>query len=313
MIQRWANLGTEGWKIPGLTRREMTVWTGTKDEWSGRLDEMDDEDEYKEDLWGFLQVSNDPSVVGETQPPPHIRSAEEYTNTIKRAPNNAEKLAFLEALYEKAGGLDLWHGGMWEGGAWIAWADRDLATFIQSNQGLYLAAISRAGRVVSSSGVKAVAEQGGRQATMAMIINAGATAHKGVDLVMTANRLQGQARETAHSQAMELVRNAGRTIRSALQAHDARVAFDEAVVGAVFDHVWGLIPGGGQITAAAKAALKFGLKQGLKKATADSGPGAQAETINDEFVATCNQLVRDGQIASADAQHAINGFEAVRR
>ena len=29
-----------------------TIWTGTKDEWSGKLDDMDAEDEYSERLEG---------------------------------------------------------------------------------------------------------------------------------------------------------------------------------------------------------------------------------------------------------------------
>lgn len=69
---------------------------------------------------------------------------------------------------------------------------------------------------------------------------------------------------------------------------------------------------GGTLTSAARD-LKVGLKEGLKKAQAEGGPRAQAEKINDEFVATCNALVHAGHITSADAQDAINGFEAVRR
>jgi hypothetical protein len=77
--------------------------------------------------------------------------------------------------------------------------------------------------------------------------------------------------------------------------------------------VWGIIPGGGLLVDAGKAALKFGLGEALKKASEDDGPSAQAETINAEFVSTCNQLVKSGLVKSADAQDAINGFEAVRR
>jgi hypothetical protein len=125
--------------------------------------------------------------------------------------------------------------------------------------------------------------------------------------------MTGRTREIAHSQAMETVRNAGRVIREALVAHDARVAFQQQMVGIVFNTVWGMIPGGGTLASAAKDLLKTGLEEGLKKAQEEGGPSAQAEKINDEFVATCNGLVRAGHIASADAQDAINGFEAVRR
>ena len=315
-LARWTDLGEESWKIPTFTKREMRVFTGTKSEWSGILDNLDDEDEYEARLWGFLEVANDPGIVGRKQPPPLISddaAKVQYVNTVKRVPNEAEKLAFLEALYEKAGDLDLWHGGTWEGGPFVGYADKDLAQFISDNQSLYLIAVSNAGHAVGGEGVKAVSDQGGKAATMAMITNAGATAHKGVDLVMSANQKEGQARETAHSQAMELIRNSGRTIRHALEAHDDRVTFQQDVVGAVFDHVWDLVPGGGLITSAGKAALKFGLGRALKEAQKDDGPKDQAENINSEFVATCNGLVQSGSIKSADAQDAINGFEAVRR
>jgi hypothetical protein len=312
-LARWVNLGTESWKIPGFTERSMTVWTGTKSEWSGRMDDIDDQDEFEDDMWGFLEASNDPGIVGRTRPPSHISNDParvNYQNTIKRAPSQSEKLAFLEALYEKAGDLDLWHGGAFEGGPWLHYADKDLATFIAENQGLYLAAKAAAGERMSTSGLTAVAEQGGRQATMAMITNGGATAHKGVDLVMTANRKEGREKEIAKAQANQLVRNAAQTMRAALAANDARVAFERAVIGFVFDQVWEMIPGGGELVSAGKALLKAGLEKGLDAATKDDGPGDQVETINDNFVKTCNGLVSSGHIDNADAQDAILSFEA---
>lgn len=312
IIQRWVNLGTERWEVSGWGTRVMKVWTGTKEEWIGELDDMDDREEYWEDLKGFLDVSNDPSIVNRTRAPRHIGNVP-YSNTIRRAPNNREKLEFLRALYEMGGSLDLWRGSVLEGGPWTRYAEQDLATFINKNQGMLIADVSARGEVIDSAGVGAIAEQGGRRPTMAMIMNAGATAHKGVDLIVTANRQSGLARESAHARAMETIRNAGRVIREALKAHDARVAFEQQVAGVIFDTVWGLIPGGGTLTNIVKDLLKTGLKEGLKKAQEEGGPRAQAEKINDEFVATCNGLVFAGHISSADSQDAINGFEAVRR
>lgn len=316
-IARWKDLGTESWKIPSLTRRKMTVWTGTKDEWKSRLDNMDDEDEYKDDIWGFLTVSNDPSIVGRKKPPPHISNdaaGVEYQNTIERAPTQAEKLAFMQALFESGDDLDLWHGGTWEGGPFSRYADIELSKFIANNQDLYLVAMAQEGRPIDAKGAGAIATQGGKQATMAMITNAGATAHKGVDLLITASRKpEGQERESAHAVAYELIRNSGRTIAATLKAHDARVQFEQGVVAAVFDHVWGLVPGGGQIASAGKAVLKYGLGEALKKASEDDAPGAQAEQINTEVVVTCNKLVHAGEMKSAEMQDAINGFEAVRK
>ena len=316
-VARWQNLGTESWKIPSFTKREMTVWTGTKEEWSSRLDNIDDDDEYQDDLWGFLEVSNNPSIVGRTVPPSHISDDPQkvsYQNTIKRAPTQAEKLAFLQALFEKSGDLDLWHGGTLEGGTFVRLADKELSEFIANNQDLYLMAMAQEGRPIKSSGVEAVAEQGGKKAAMAMITNAGATAHKGVDLLVTASRKdEGQERETAHAVAYELIRNSGRTIAAVLKQNDAAVQFQQGITAAVFDHVWGLIPGGGTLRNAGMAVLKYGLGEALKKASENDEPGEQAEAINSEFVVTCNKLVQTGEMKSAEMQDAINGFEAVRK
>ncbi len=315
-VARWKDLGTESWKLQGMTRREMTVWTGTKEEWSSRMDELDDEDEYHEDIWGFLMVCNNPSIVGRTSPPGNLGTAEQiqYANTIARVPTQAEKLAFLQALFEKADDLDLWHGGTLEGGTFVIQADEQLSQFIANNQDLYLMAMAQEGRPIKSSGVEAVAEQGGRKAAMSMITNAGATAHKGVDLLVTASRKdEGQERETAHAVAYELIRNSGRTIAAVLKQHDAAVEFQQGVTAAVFDHVWGLIPGGGTLRNAGVAVLKYGLGEALKKASEDDEPGEQAEAINSEFVVTCNKLVQTGEMKSAEMQDAINGFEAVRK
>jgi hypothetical protein len=287
-VARWKYLGEEAWTIPSFTRRKMKVWTATKDEWKRQLADMDDEDEYKENIWGFLTVSNEPSIVGRRKPPPHISddaAGVAYENTIDRVPTQAEKLTFLEALFESGDDLDLWHGGSFEGGPYSRYADMELAKFIASNQDLYLVAMAQQGRPISSGGAQAVATQGGKQATMAMITNAGATAHKGVDLLVTATRKQeGQEKQSAHAVAYELIRNSGRTIAAALKAHDARVQFEQGITAAVFDHVW-----------------------------EDSEPGDQAEKIRDEFVVTCNKLVHSGEVKSPEVQDAINGFEAVRQ
>ena len=310
-LARWSDLGTESWHIRGMGGRSMTVWTGTKQEWLSRLDNIDDDDEYYDDLWGFLTASNDPGIVGRTHPPSYIASNPadvNYQNTIKRVPTEAEKLAFLEALYEKSGDLDLWHGGSLEGGPFVAGADRELAQFLRENQGLYLLAVSRAGERVNAAGVQAVADQGGKAATMAMILNAGATAHKGVDLVMTAKKNNNQVE---HGQAMELIRNSKRTIKAALAAHDARVAFQKEMVGLIFDTVWGTIPGGGTLVDAGKDLLKFGLDKALEDASKDDGPSEQVETITDEFVRSVNKLIAANHISSADAQDAILSFEAI--
>jgi hypothetical protein len=312
MIQRWVYLGKEYWKVPSWGARDVPVYTGTQDEWKSELDNIDDKDEYRESLQGFLEVSNDPSIVNRTKPPSYIGNVP-YKNTITRAPNNAEKLEFLRALYAMGGKLDLWQGGALEGGPYVRSANKELGEFLNANQDKLISDVSNKGQVVDSAGVQAIVGQTGKEPTMEMIIKAGATAHKGVDLIMTANRLKGQEKQTAHAQAMETIRNAGRIIRETLKAHDAKIAFQKQVVGVIFDQVWSIIPGGGTIASIGKDLLKTGLKEALDKAQAESGPGSQAEKINNEFVATCNKLVMQGEILSGDAQDAIIGFEAVRR
>ena len=214
----------------------------------------------------------------------------------------AERLAFLEALYEKGEALDLWHGGAMEGGPWIIQADKDIATFIRNYQGLYLEARARAGNAIPSDHIKAVASQGGRETTMSIILNAGASAFKGVDLI---------AAGAGHGD--QLIQNSGHAIRYALEEHDARVAFEKKIVGIIFDTVWGVIPGGGTITSIGKDLLKTGLKEGLDSAMSEDAPKKQAEAILLKFVKSCNDLKASGELDDIRSRLAITTFEAAMR
>lgn len=291
-------------KSPPPGGSAMTVWTGTKEEWSVVLKDMDSSEQYLRYLWGFLELSNDPAMLYRN---PNLS----FRSGIARVPTSTEKLAFLIALYESGVNLDLWYGGAFEPGPWgemFLFADPALSQFLRENQSLYLGHMSNKGEKVSPVGVGAVAEQAGPAARIAMIINAGATAHKGIDLIMTANRLGGQARQSANARAHELIRNSGRTIRAVLEVHNARVSFQQAAVDSVFDIVWDFVPGGGTLESAGKALLKLGLSTALNQATANDGPADQADAIDGTFVKTCNTFVDDGHISSEDAQNAINGF-----
>ena len=100
-----------------------------------------------------------------------------------------------------------------------------------------------------------------RQVREAMIVNGGATAMKGIDLVTTADLMpsgtteQVRAREVARRNAFETIRNWGRTITAVLDEHDAQVAFQQAVIGMVFESVWEMIPAGGALATGAAADL----------------------------------------------------------
>ncbi|MGW0630276.1 eCIS core domain-containing protein [Streptomyces sp. NPDC002758] len=321
-LMRWTNLGTESWTIKVLGSHSMTVWTGTKEEWLACLANMDDEDEYDERLAGFLQVSNDPSLVHRHGPPSYIAADPEsvaYVNTITRAPNDAEKLAFLEALYEKGGDLDLWHGGFFEGGPFVSGADKALSQFIRDNQVLYLRFVSQreTDPMINEAGVTAVASQGGREATIAMITSAAAAAFTGLDLLAAANRLQGHEQDVAKLHADELIRNSGRTIRQALIAHNDRVAFEKSVVGFVFEQVWGalmsVVDVSGYIAGLTKTVVKMGLQRALDGAMKDSGPQEQMRTIGHEFTRTCHLLVdQGGHLTNDDVRSASNWLEIAR-
>ena len=75
-----------------------------------------------------------------------------------------------------------------------------------------------------------------------------------------------------------------------LEEHDAEVAFQQAVIGMVFESVWEMIPAGGALATGAKEFLKLGLSKMLQGAAASDEPTVQAETINTEFVQTVNGL-----------------------
>lgn len=312
-LARWTELGAVSWDVKWGDKiyhgKTAKVWVGTKTEWLSILDNIDDEDEYYRHLQGFLWVANDPGWVSgarsnhPSSSQPAMRDFyQNYRSTVSRAPNSTEKLAFLEALYEKGDALDLWHGGTLEGGPWIREADSDIAKFIENNQGLYLEALAKTGQGMKSKPFKAVADQGGKRATIAMIINGGASAFKGVDLI---------ASGASHGD--QLIQNAGHAIRYALEAYDARIAFEKKLVGNIFDTVWGVIPGGGTLTSLGKDILKTALKEAMDSAMSEDGPKEQAEAILLKFIKGCNELKTKGELDEIRSRLAITSFEAAMR
>jgi hypothetical protein len=313
-VSRWASLGAMEWDTTfGHVHRQVNV--GTEAEWRARLKNMDDEDEV-DFARGFLETINDPSMVGRTR---HPNGWGGFRNTISRVPSDAEVMAFMRALYSLGDDLDL-PNTMGESGPFVRWFQKEFGDLIRRYQGRVIQEVSARGEAISATNIRAVAKQGGsRQVREAMIVNAGATAMKGIDLVKTANLLPRQsqadtlAREVARRNAFETIRNSGRTIRAVLEEHDAEVAFQQAVIGMVFESVWEMIPAGGALATGAKEFLKLGLSKMLQGAAANDEPRDQAEAINTEFVQTVNGLVPGGHIDASDANGAINGFEAVRR
>lgn len=311
-IQRWTSLGSVGWENP-FTRNPVTytLTVGTQSEWEQHLRNVDDEDEFHHRLFPFLRT-----VVGEpwdvvTRHPLNFRN---YHNSISRDPNQSEIRALALALFAVGEPLDLPHGGALEGGPFVRTFDRLMSAFIQQYQGIFITEFGRRGQEIPGANVRAVAGQSGRRVRSAMIQNAGATAMKGVDLLVTASAMSpGTPREVARAQASETIRNAGRLIRHTLEEHAAAVAAEERVLNTVFDLAWARLPGGGALAETAKSLLKLGFKEMIKSAASDSGPSTQATNINSEFVATLHQLVRDGHMTASDLNDAINGFEAVRR
>jgi hypothetical protein len=288
------------WELPGWGKTRRDVMVGTEEEWRARLTNLDDEDEY-ESVRGFLEVANDPSLAGRKE---HPNGWPNYVNTVGRAPNDIEIMHFMRALYSLGGSLDL-PNTVVEGGP-----------FVRSLQAEFAGLISR--EAVSGRNVGAVAQQGGAQVRQAMLLSAGATAMKGIDLVVTANQLpqdtreEELTRETARRNAFSTIRNAGRTMKAVLAEHDVQIAFEQKVIGTVFDSVWSLIPSGGRLASQAKDLLKLGLSHMIEQAAEDNEPHVQAERLHGEFVLAVNSLVPEGYLDANDANGAINGFESVK-
>ena len=313
-VSRWTSLGYHEWD--GIySRVHRPVMVGTEAEWRARLKNMDDEDEV-DFARGFLETVNDPSVVGRTR---HPNRWDNYRNTITRAPNDDEVMAFMRALYSLGDDLDLPNTTS-ESGPFVRWFQQEFGDLIRRYQGRVIQEVSARGQTVTSADIKAVAKQGGsRQIVESMIMNAGATAMKGIDLVKTANQRpartaeQRQAREVARRDAFGTIGNSARTIRYTLEQHDDDVKFQQGVIGMVFESVWEMIPAGGALATGAKELLKLGLSKMLQGAAESDEPKAQAEKIFNEFVPAVNGLVPGGHLDAADASAAITGFEAAWR
>ena len=310
LLQRatWWNWGTEAYTRVGGQYLEMTVWTTDRKEWAKYLDNLDDFDEYWENVAGLLQVCNHPAIASRRS----LSSSWDYYNDIVGVPEKEDQVEFLAALYEKGGTLDLWHGDWndWDGsGAWVKQADKELSLFIRRNQGLYLATLGEAGADMEN--LEAVAMQGGYSTVKAMVANAGVTVFKALDLLLAAET------EGEKSMATQLVRNSSLTIHAALKANAARVSLEQSVINAVFDNVWGTLPGGGMVLEAGKTMLKS-----LVTTAMQGGPGgepaAQAKKIWLNFQEAANKLTQTPKdngkplakrtLSNADAQSAINAF-----
>ena len=308
ILQRWAFLGEESWYLPASGWQQKFVYTGTEEEWSSTLDNIDDYEEYVENIQGFLEACNRPGIVYQKAAPSGIPPHTQYYNDIYRRPVPSERVDFMRALFGKGEELDLWHGGALEGGPWVRDADKQLAQFIRESQGYYLAALAAEGDVVDTEMIGFVAAQGGPKATTAMIVNAGATAFKGIDLwaaAAAAGSNQGKKK------AAMIVRNAAITIRGALQAHKARVEFEQAIVSGVFDKVWGAIPGGGLLLDLGKDLLKPKLAEGLtnasKVAWSSGAPDKQGKAIYTAFQKAA-YLVPADLLSAEDSLHLANTF-----
>jgi hypothetical protein len=315
-IRRWATLGQWAWDNPiNRSRVVVPVKVGTEAEWTARLKDMDDEDEFREYLQGFLEAVTDSAATTRKF---HPLRFENFENTLTKTPTEADVLAFLRPLYSLGKDLDLPTHTFEMTGVSRLYLQELLSKLIRTNQHLVLQAFSAKGEVVPEHGVREVAGQGGALVRNAMIQNAGATALKAIDLVTAANRLPHQAkaksdeRAVAKRNAFELIRNSGRTIRHVLEEHKAIVEFNEFVNRSIFEGIWGMIPGGEGLTRAGQQVLRMCFREMVKKASESNEPVIQAEGMNAEFVKHVNMLVPH-EITVEDANGAINGFEAVRR
>lgn len=310
-VQRWTSLGYWTWTNPftkNPVKRDIIV--GTEQEWKNRLKNMDESGEINTYLDGFLTAVAYPSELTRTTD----RNFENYQNHIVRAPNDVEIMAFMRALYTVGGDLDLPNGGWNDDGGVVLYNLRDkLSKTIQLYGGRVIQEFGQKGLVIGEEGVTALAKEGGAETRQALLLNAGATAMKGIDLYVTAARQsQGNEREVAKSQASETINNAARIIRHTLAEHDAQMKIEQTIAATVFDTVWGTIPGGGSLTSTAKSVLGAGFKMMIEAAGKNDKPAKQAEAMNAEFVTHVRQLVPD-PLQAVEANALIAGFEAIRR
>ena len=318
MISRWISLGSWSWDYPMYRephRVTVTVRVGTEEEWRQALRNMDDYDEYRYYVQGFLEAIVDPQATTRRR---HQHEFRNFRNNVRRRPSHREIMVFMRALYTLGRELDLPNYPFEMGGIARYAMQADLSRVVQQYQSFVIQEFSQRGEVVPEAGVRGVAQQAGSRVRIAMLQNAGATAMKGADLVATANRMpdgtsaQELAKDIARRNAFETIRNAGRTIRHTLTEHNAVVAFNQSIAQGIFNTVWSAVPGGGALTSVAKDILKTGFTEMIKTASQSDDPSRQAERINAKFVLHVNQLV-PRHLSATDANGAINGFEAIRR
>ncbi len=319
-IGGWKLLGTESFKW-GSQKKVIHYYVGTEEQWREVLQKADDKDVYYTYVNGFLQLVNNPDMVGRTRK----RMATQYKNTIKRAPTHPEIMAFMRALY---GLTNLKVRQSWGGGAvHHSIVTRSIMGVVNKYQGDILREISTQGdkkgnRVINEKVVRAVAQQGRGMTREAMIGRAIVSANEAVARLVVA---EAKGDEVGKSNMYQLISNAGSLIRHTLDVHKEELKKREQINTIVLDLVLDItkidkIPGIETIVRripTLKKLLKNNVIDMMKAGAKKGNPNWQAYRISAKFEETVlklgpsGDLTKLGKLLSANSESiAINRFKS---
>lgn len=237
MLNRWFDLGYTSWTT-NFGTAVVHHWVGTEQEWREVLKDADNDETYKTYLEGFLSLINNPELVYQTQ---HQFGWPNFVNTITRAPNHDEIMAFMRALYGLASELDLTPVPFSENYFLNSILKSELRGVIEKYQGDLLREISMKNPVKGSSivvddqGFKAVASEGEFEVSNSMINSAIHSSQEAVARLIVASAKNDDA---AKDKAETLVINAAKVIRFTIDVQKARLARIEEMNSLVLDVIF---------------------------------------------------------------------------
>lgn len=241
---------------------------------------------------------------------------ENYWNRAQ-APSADQIINFVAAIMANSQEMDLPEYGILDslGEASTYWelfedqfADYAIRTLVNRYYTQALVRISNtpALRSLSQSGTEYLAEYGDSGMRARMMAESGATAMKALDVLAT--NAQGAEGESARNNAYTLITNAGTSMQAILQAQldvDRRA---QRLVDSVFNNVWGLIPGGGALGSAAKAALKTSLSNALRSMVQGDNMERKILIFREEFNRQARNLVDTTPMTSEQAATAVSSL-----
>ncbi len=304
VVSGMTKLGTFSY-IDSFTQQRVTefVLTGSSANWAKILKYADSGPNFRAFILGFLKASNDPAWIVEADSNPFKQEGKIVD--ISRAPNDAEKLEFLKALYGAEGEseldlVDAWHEkGL---GSLEEVTTPELAEFVGKHQHILVNYMSQKSseQHLASGGVAKLAEQGtfnefNPVMVQNMVQSAFSSALSATKLVI-AQSMNKETSVKSSIDAYDMVVNSAIILKTALDSYGKSIKSLQDGFSQVFDLAWAfvLIPQSNVLQEVSNAAKEY-----LKAQLIASMKLSDTENMKEQYVLKYTSFVKEACIRAA--------------